>query len=60
VQANAIVSRIARHESVDRYDHGRPADVLLRERDAVLAALSDETLKRFETLFERINTTLGK
>lgn len=54
-----IVARIARHEGVSRYDHGRPADVMLRERDAVLAKLSDATLKRFEALFERINTTLG-
>ena len=44
---------------MSRYDHGRPADVMLRERDAVLAKLSEATLKRFEDLFERINTTLG-
>ncbi|MGB7125611.1 MAG: hypothetical protein WBD42_02110, partial [Methylovirgula sp.] len=56
---DGIISRIARHENVERYDHGRPADVLLRERDAVLVTLSDKTLKRFETLFERINNTLG-
>ncbi len=37
-----------------------PADVLLREREAVLAELSDETSKRFEDLFQRINKTLGK
>ena len=40
--------------------HGRPADVLLRERDATLSALGDETLKRFEGLFQRINDTLSK
>jgi len=55
-----IVARIARMEGVERFDHGRPADVLLREREAVLSKLSDETLKRFERLFERINNTLGK
>lgn len=55
-----IVARIARHENVDRFEHGRPADVLLRERDAVTSKLSEETLKRFEGLFERINKTLGK
>ncbi|HZP92166.1 MAG TPA: AAA family ATPase, partial [Burkholderiales bacterium] len=55
-----IVARIARLEGVERYDHGRPADVLLRERDAVLATLSDDTLKRFEGLFKRINNTLGR
>jgi hypothetical protein len=54
-----IVARIARHEGVNRYDHGRPADVLLRERDAVLSTLSEDTLKRFEDLFGRINKTLG-
>jgi len=54
------VARIARHEGVERFDHGRPADVLLREREAVLSKLSEDTLKRFETLFERINATLGK
>jgi predicted ATPase len=54
-----IVARIARHEGVDRFDHGRPADVLLREREAILKTLSEETLKRFEDLFTRINKTLG-
>ena len=55
-----IVARIARHEGVSRYDHGRPADVLLRERETILSTLSEDTLKRFENLFERINATLGK
>lgn len=54
-----IVARIARHEGLDRFDHGRPADILLRDRDAILRTLSDETLKRFENLFKRINKTLG-
>jgi hypothetical protein len=58
--ADPIVARIARHEGVDRFDHGRPADVLLRERENVLSKLSEETLERFESLFERINKTLGK
>lgn len=55
-----IVARVARHEGVDRFDHGRPADVLLREREATLAMLSESTLKRFEELFGRINSTLGR
>jgi energy-coupling factor transporter ATP-binding protein EcfA2 len=55
-----IVARLARNEGVDRFDHGRPADVLLRERVAFLSKLSDTTLQRFETLCERINGTLGK
>lgn len=54
-----VVARIARYEGVDRYDHGRPADILLREREAVLSKLSEKTLKRFENLFERINQTLS-
>lgn len=53
-----IVSRIARHLGVDRFDHGRPADVLLRDRDSILGNLSEDTLKRFEALFQRINSTL--
>lgn len=57
---DAIVVRIARYEDVARYDHGRPADVLLRERDAVLSTLSENTLKRFEELIIRINRTFGK
>lgn len=54
-----IVSRIARHLKVDRFDHGRPADALLRERDTFLPSLSPNTLDRFERLFKRINATLG-
>lgn len=55
-----IVARLARYEGVDRFDHGRPADVLLRERETVLTTLSEDTLKRFEDLFGRINKTLRK
>ncbi len=55
-----IIARIARFEGVERFDHGRPADVLLREREAILSRLSENTLKRFEELFKRINNTLGK
>jgi energy-coupling factor transporter ATP-binding protein EcfA2 len=58
--SDPIVSRIARYEGVDRFNHGRPADVLLRERDAILPRLSEETLARFEKLFTRINNTLEK
>jgi len=54
-----IVSRIARHLGVERYDHGKPADVLLRERGEIIGKLSDATLKRFEDLFARINRTLA-
>lgn len=55
---DAIVARIARKEGVERFDHGRPAEVILRDRDKVLATLSESTLKRFEDLFERINKTI--
>jgi energy-coupling factor transporter ATP-binding protein EcfA2 len=52
-----IVNRIARAEGVERFDHGRPADELLRHRDEILPNLSTKTLERFETLFEKINET---
>lgn len=54
-----IVSRIARHIKLERFDHGRPADVLLRHRDTFLASLSPLTVDRFDLLFKRINSTLG-
>ncbi|MEP4033900.1 AAA family ATPase [Roseibium polysiphoniae] len=54
-----IVRQIARKESVDRYDHNAPAEVLLRERAKRVAALSEETLDAFEALFKRINETLS-
>lgn len=54
-----IVSRIARHIKQDRFDHGRPADVFMRQRDTILSSLSPATLDRFESLFKRINATLG-
>lgn len=54
-----IVSQIARHIQKDRFDHGRPADVLLRQRDTFLPSLSGKTLERFERLFKRINSTIG-
>jgi predicted ATP-dependent endonuclease of OLD family len=56
--SDPIIVRIARHTGVDRFDHGKPADVLLRERDMFLPKLSQDTLKRFEKLFGRINSTL--
>src|SRR5579863_450680 len=59
VGTDPIVSRIARHIKQERFDHGRPADVLLRQRDTFLASLSPNTLDRFERLFKRVNATLG-
>jgi hypothetical protein len=55
---DAVVMQIARLSGVDRFDHGRPADVLLRARGAILGNLSAATLDRFESLFVKINATL--
>lgn len=55
-----IVSRIARHTNVERFDHGKPADWLLRHRDLEIPKLSATTLSNFESLFEAINATLDK
>lgn len=52
-----IVKRIAVQIGGD-FDHGLPADHLLRNRDTICPVLSEETLKRFEMLIERINQTL--
>ena len=56
--SDPIVRRLARAEGVDRFDHGRPAEVLLRQREGALTKLSDTTKQRFVRLFERINATL--
>jgi predicted ATPase len=53
-----IVAKIARFVGVDRFDHGRPADALLRNRDSFLPSLSPDTLNRFEELFKKINATI--
>jgi len=55
----ALLGNHARHNKQDRFDHGRPADVMLRQRDAFLPSLSSATLDRFEKLFSRINETMG-
>lgn len=55
-----IAKRLARHEGKKRFDHGRPADELLRHRDEILPELSEETLGRFEALFEAINATMAE
>ncbi|MFO0681438.1 MAG: AAA family ATPase [Sandaracinus sp.] len=55
-----IVARLARFANVDRFDHGKPADYLLRHRDDVLPKLQAETLDQFEKLFVAINATLPK
>ena len=55
---DAIVRQIARYLKVERFDHGKPADYLLRNREKVLPTLSIETLGNFERLFQVINATL--
>ncbi len=57
--SDPIVNRIARFVGVARFDHGRPADALLRRRDEFLPRLGDTTLKNFEKLFARVNATLA-
>ena len=55
-----IVYQIARIEGVPRFNHGKPADIFLRNRDKYLDNLSDETFNNFEKLFEREKETFGK
>lgn len=52
-----IVNKIARIEGITRFNHGKPADHFLRNRDKFLDMLSDSTLDNFERLFIRINDT---
>jgi energy-coupling factor transporter ATP-binding protein EcfA2 len=58
VGTDPIVARLARYAGVQRFDHGKPADFLLRNRDKVLPALKSETLDAFEKMFGAINATL--
>ncbi len=43
---------------VGSFDHGKPADALLRNRNDLLPKLSEATLANFEKLFLRLNATL--
>ena len=52
-----IVRRIAEHVGTD-FDHGIPADHLLRTKPDFLGHLSAGTLDRFERLFTLLNNTL--
>lgn len=54
-----VVSKIARLEGIDRFDHGRPADYFLRNKIEILAKLSTISLDNFERLIERINNTMS-
>lgn len=53
-----IVNQLARILNVERYDHGMPADVLLKNRDQLLPTFSNVTFENFEKLFEIVNRTL--
>lgn len=53
-----IVRKCARLLGIDRYDHGKPATILLKTQVEFLPSLSDKTLGRFEALFKKINETL--
>lgn len=53
-----IVRRIEQRAGF--FDHGRVAEMLLREPEPFLKSLSEDTLKRFEKLFELVNLTLPK
>jgi len=55
-----IVTRIARYEGIERFDHGKPADYFLRNKLDILPNLSLTTLTNFENLIEKINKTMGK
>jgi len=57
--SDPIVSRIARYKGINRFDHGKPADYLLRNRDHFLQEISRNTINNFEKLFIRINSTLN-
>jgi hypothetical protein len=54
-----IVVKIARYIGVERFDHGKPADCLLRNKLDILPNLTEITLANFEKLFELINKTMG-
>jgi hypothetical protein len=58
--SDPIVKQFARNLGVDRFDHGRPADLFLRSRDVILPSLSGLTLDQFEALFKAVNATLPK
>jgi predicted ATP-dependent endonuclease of OLD family len=54
-----IVKQIARAEGIDNFDHGKPADFLLRNRDTILPNLKQKTIDNFESLFKKLNSILA-
>jgi predicted ATP-dependent endonuclease of OLD family len=57
VGSDQIVNKIARLEGIERFNHGKPADIFLRNRDKYLDSLSENSLSSFEKLFIRVNET---
>jgi len=53
-----IVTKIARLEGIERFDHGKAADYFLRNKIDILPKLTTTTLTNFENLIIRINNTL--
>jgi len=54
-----ITALVGKNES-GKSDHGRPADVFLRDKVNFLAALGADKLDRFESLFKQATSTLPK
>ena len=54
-----IVKQIARAEGIDKFDHGKPAEYLLRNRDVIFPNLKQETIDNFDSLFKRLNSILA-
>ncbi len=58
VGAGSIVSQIAVLKDIPGYDRGKPAEVLIKNRDKLLPTMSDMTIKNFTKLFIRVTLTL--
>lgn len=54
-----IVKQIARAEGIDNFDHGKPADFLLRNRDTIFPNLKQATIDNFDSLFKKLNSLLA-
>ncbi len=50
LQGNDPILRRIERKTNSKFDHGRPADVLIRKKDVFLGNLSEGTLDRFEKL----------
>lgn len=56
---DSIVERIRRYMGSRDFSHLKPATRFLRARDEEIGRISDDTISRFETLFQRLNATIG-